>query len=163
MARRLDELGEGRNVVHAGTEALQSFVGQVASLSKLPIDLVRGETGEEKLVKNAKDECATEALEIATYDALEALAREVGDDKTAELAARNRTDEENALGALRALLPELKAAAVRAEVVEPSYDPSHTGAADAARNAQQDAVAADYERANKKRKTLVEAAQRKTS
>jgi ferritin-like metal-binding protein YciE len=142
VAKRLDELGEGRTVVQAGTDALQSFVGQVASLGKLPVDLVRGETGEEKLVKNAKDECATEALEIATYDALEALAREVGDEKTAELAARNRADEERTLQELRALLPELTTAAARAEVVEPSYDPSTTGAADTARGAQRDAMAA---------------------
>src|SRR3712207_6791690 len=87
VEKRLEQLGEGRGVVQAGTDAIQSFVGQIASLSKLPMDLVRGESAEEKLVKNAKDECATEALEIATYDALEALAREVGDDRTAELAA----------------------------------------------------------------------------
>jgi ferritin-like metal-binding protein YciE len=142
IEKRLGALGEGRNVVQAGTDALQSFVGQVASLSKLPVDLVRGESGEEKLVKNAKDECATEALEIGTYDALEALAREVGDERTAELAARNRADEERMLEDLRAILPTLTKAAVAAEVVEPSYDPSRTGAADAARGAQQDAIAA---------------------
>ena len=104
VAKRLDDLGEGRNVLQAGTDALQSFVGQVAALGKAPMDLVRGETGEEKLVKNAKDECATEALEISTYDALEALARAVGDEPTAELAARNRADEERMLEDLRALL-----------------------------------------------------------
>jgi ferritin-like metal-binding protein YciE len=142
VAKRLDDLGEGRNVLQAGTDALQSFVGQVAALGKAPMDLVRGESGEEKLVKNAKDECATEALEIATYDALEQLARQVGDDRTAELAARNRADEERMLEDLRALLPTLTGDVVRAEVVEPSFDASSTGAADAARGAQQDAVAA---------------------
>jgi ferritin-like metal-binding protein YciE len=142
VGKRLDELGEGRTVVQAGTDALQSFVGQVASLGKLPVDMVRGESGEEKLVKNAKDECATEALEIATYDALEALAREVGDDKTAEMAVRIRADEERTLQELRALLPSLTTDAARAEVLEPSYDPSTTGAADAARGAQRDAMAA---------------------
>ena len=142
VAKRLDDLGEGRNVLQAGTDALQSFVGQVAALGKAPMDLVRGESGEEKLVKNAKDECATEALEIATYDALEQLAREVGDERTAELAARNRADEERMLEDLRALLPALTDAVVRAEVVEPSFDASSTGAADAARGTQQDSVAA---------------------
>jgi ferritin-like metal-binding protein YciE len=38
--------------------------------------------GEEKILKNAKDACATESLEIATYTALEHLAQAVGDDKT---------------------------------------------------------------------------------
>ena len=45
---------------------------------------MRGTGGEEKVLKNAKDACATEALEIATYTAIERLARAVGDDKTAE-------------------------------------------------------------------------------
>jgi ferritin-like metal-binding protein YciE len=142
VERRLEQLGEGRSIVQASTDVLQSAVGQIAALGKAPMDLVRGESGEEKLVKNAKDECATEALEIATYDALEALAKEVGDTKTAELAASNRADEEQMLKDLRALLPELTAAAARAEVVEPSYDPSTTGAADTARGAQQDAMTA---------------------
>jgi ferritin-like metal-binding protein YciE len=140
IEKRLDDLGEGRGAVQAGTDALQGIVGQVAALGKVPIDLVRGENGEEKLVKNAKDECATEALEIATYDALEALARETGDERTAELAARNRSDEEQMLADLRAILPALTEAAVKAEVVEPSYDASRTGAADAARGAQAEAM-----------------------
>src|SRR4051812_43275011 len=122
VERRLEQLGESRSIVQASTDVLQSAVGQIAALGKAPMDLMRGESGEEQLVKNAKDECATEALEIATYDALEALARELGDQKTAELAASIREDEERTLGELRALLPELTKAAARAQVVEPSYD-----------------------------------------
>src|SRR5918997_6328626 len=60
VEKRLDQLGEGRGIVQAGTDALQGIVGQVAALGKGPLDMVRGESGEEKLVKNAKDECATE-------------------------------------------------------------------------------------------------------
>jgi len=47
-------------------------------LAKTPLDLIRGTGGEEKVLKNAKDACATEALEIATYTALEHVARAVG-------------------------------------------------------------------------------------
>jgi ferritin-like metal-binding protein YciE len=132
---RLDDLGEARGMVETGVGALQSFVGEVLVLGKLPLDVVRGESGEEKLVKNAKDECATEALEIATYRALEVLARHVGDTKTAELAERIRGDEERMLEQLHEQLPALTEAAAKAEVVEPSYDVSTTGAADAARDA----------------------------
>ena len=39
----------------------------------------RRPSGEEKVLKNAKDAGATEALEIATYAAIERLARSVGD------------------------------------------------------------------------------------
>ena len=59
----------------------EGVVGQVLAFAKTPLDLLRGASGEEKVLKNAKDACATEALEIATYTALERLARSVGDNQ----------------------------------------------------------------------------------
>lgn len=58
-----------------------------------PYRLVRGTGGEEKVLKNAKDACASEALEIATYTALERLAHFAGDERTATpdaVATRSR-------------------------------------------------------------------------
>lgn len=157
VGRRLSDLGEGgRGVIEAGVGALQSVVGQVASLSKAPLDVVRGDGGEEKLLKNAKDECATEALEIATYEALGALARHVGDTKTAELADRIRSEEERMLEELRNLLPSLTEAAAKAELVDPSYDVSTTGAADAARQA----LGTGRQRAEATRRAVVQTARR---
>jgi ferritin-like metal-binding protein YciE len=135
VERRLRELGESRGAVETGVGTLQSIAGQVLAMGKAPLDAARGETGEEKLVKNAKDEAASEALEIATYRALEALARHVGDEKTAELAAKIRADEERMLADLQELIPSLTEAAAAAEVTRPSYDAATTGAADAAREA----------------------------
>ena len=77
--------------------AAETVVGQVLALGKTPIDMFRGSGGEEKVLKNAKDACATEALEIATYTAIERLARVVGDTETADLAASIRADEEKML------------------------------------------------------------------
>ena len=155
VERRLNDLGEdGRGIVDAGVGAIQSLVGQVAAVGKAPLDVVRGEGGEEKLLKNAKDECATEALEIATYDSLATLARHVGDTKTAELADRIRSEEEQMLEQLRNLLPSLTEAAAKAELVEPSYDVSTTGAADAAR----EAVGTSRQAVTTTRRRLVQAA-----
>ena len=84
----------------------ETVVGQALALGKTPIDLVRGSGGEEKVLKNAKDACATEALEIATYTAIERLARVVGDDETAELAASIRADEEKMLERILARDPQ---------------------------------------------------------
>src|SRR4051794_10765680 len=132
VERRLRDLGAGSSLVGATLGLAQSVLGQVLALSKGPLDVLRGHGGEEKLLKNAKDECATEALEIATYDALEALAREAGDSTTAELAARHRADEERMLAALRELIPELTYATLAARAGgEPTYSVAETGAADA--------------------------------
>ena len=135
IERRLGELGRGNDIVSAATGLARTVVGQALALTKGPIDLLRGAGGEEKLVKNAKDECATEALEIATYDALEAAAQAVGDAKTAKLARTHRAQEERMLAGLRELIPSLARSAVLARAGgEPSYDVQTTGAADNVRS-----------------------------
>jgi ferritin-like metal-binding protein YciE len=139
---RLQELGQGGNPFAAGLGAVESVVGQMLALGKTPFDLLRGSGGEEKILKNAKDACATEALEIATYTALEQLAKSVGDDKTAKLAASIRADEERMLARVLRQLPRLTAAVVGAEVDgNPSYDVTETGAADAAKTTARTATA----------------------
>ena len=82
VGRRLQDLGQGGNPVAAIVGIVETAIGQALALGKTPFDLLRGSGGEEKVLKNAKDACATEALEIATYTALERLARSVGDDET---------------------------------------------------------------------------------
>jgi len=134
LERRMGELGASRNVIQMGIGVVESLVGQALALSKGPIDLVRGNVSEERLLKNAKDECATEGLEIATYDALERFATSVGDEQTARLAASIRKDEERMLESLRREIPKLTDAVVKAELEgDRSFDPSTIGAADAAR------------------------------
>jgi ferritin-like metal-binding protein YciE len=136
VQRRLAELGTGGNPAQAAIGFMESAIGQTLALWKMPLDLLRGASGEEKALKNAKDACATEALEIATYTALEQLARAVGDETTARLAASIRGDEERMLERVRSELPGLAAAVVGAEVKgESSYDLGKTGAADALRAA----------------------------
>ena len=134
VGRRRKALGGGTGPLASVVGLAETVVGQALALTKTPLDLVRGSGGEEKVLKNAKDACATEALEIATYTALERLARVVGDTETAELAASIRADEEKMLERITRELPKLTDAVVRADVKgEHSFDVTKTGAADAAR------------------------------
>jgi ferritin-like metal-binding protein YciE len=131
LAQRVGELGAGRGLLASTYGVVQTLVGQALVLTKGPLDLIRGAGGEEKLLKNAKDEAATEMLEIATYDALEELARAVGDEKTARLAVRHREQEERALRELRGHIVKLTHATVMARAGgEPSYEWETTGAAE---------------------------------
>ena len=131
---RLDVLGHGSNPLTAIAGFAGTVAGQALAFGKTPFDLLRGSGGEEKVLKNAKDACATEALEIATYTAIERLARSVGDDETAELAASIRVAEEKMLERVLREIPKLTDAVVRADVKgKPSYDVTTTGAADTAR------------------------------
>jgi ferritin-like metal-binding protein YciE len=83
LRQRLDAMGRGtsaRKQVQAVGAALLKGVGDVA----------RGD----KAGKNARDGYTAEHLEIAAYQLLERLADKAGDTETAEVARRNRADEE---------------------------------------------------------------------
>jgi ferritin-like metal-binding protein YciE len=136
VGNRLEELGHRGDPFTAAIGVVETMFGQALALSKTPLDLLRGSGGEEKVLKNAKDACATEALEIATYTAIERLARAVDDDTTARLAASIRADEERMLTRVLREIPQLTDAVVGADVHgEPSYRVADTGAADAMREA----------------------------
>jgi ferritin-like metal-binding protein YciE len=133
IERRLEELDASNSILAAGLSLAQTVVGQALALAKGPVDMLRGKSGEEKLLKNAKDECATEALEIATYEALHTLAEAVGDEQTAQLAIRHLGQEERMLEELRKHVVALTHATVLAQATgQPTYDPTTTGAADTA-------------------------------
>jgi len=120
IRRRLRALGREPGLAERGYGIAQQLAGQLVALGKAPLDLLRGASPEEKLLKNAKDECASEQLEIATYDALESLAERAGDEETAKLASDVRAEERRMLDTLHRQLPALTAAVTGAEVgVEP--------------------------------------------
>jgi ferritin-like metal-binding protein YciE len=136
IRKRSGELGQSRNPMQVFVGFAETLIGQSLALGKTPFDLLSGSGGEEKVLKNAKDACATEALEIATYTALERLATGVGDEQTAKLAASIRADEERMLARIMREIPRLTDAVVGADVEgRPSYDITKTGAADATREA----------------------------
>lgn len=116
VQQRLRELGAGKSLLATGFGLAQNIVTNTLSLAKAPVDLIRGGDRKEKMLKNARDEMVTETLEIATYDAIERMARNVGDETTAELAADIRIDEEAMLENLRNEIPNLTDAVVRAQV-----------------------------------------------
>jgi ferritin-like metal-binding protein YciE len=151
---RLRELGQGSNPLQVGVGIIENIVGQALALGKTPLDLVRGTGGEEKVLKNAKDACATEALEIATYTAIEKLATSVGDKATAALAKSIRADEQRMLDRVLAEIPKLTEAVVRSEIRgHPSYDIGKTGGADAARSASEKVKGAARDATSNARRT----------
>jgi ferritin-like metal-binding protein YciE len=134
IERRLGELDQGTNPLQAGLGLVQTVIGQALALTKTPVDMIRGSGGEEKVLKNAKDSCAAEAQEIATYTALARLAQAADDGKTQRLATSVLGDEQRMLDRLLKEIPRLTDAVARAEFDgDGSYDVTETGAADAVR------------------------------
>jgi len=140
IERRLQELGHGRGVLGSGVGMLQGVLAEAVAGARMPLRRLRGTGGSEKVLKNAKDACASEALEIATYTAVEDLARSAGDVETARLAVSIRSDEQDMFEWLIGELPALTEAVVASEVRgESTYQVTKTEAADAARAKGRDA------------------------
>jgi hypothetical protein len=83
-----------------------------------PLNAIRRHSPEERLLRGAKDGCATEGLVIATYTALEVMARGAGDTGTAQLAADIRADEQRMLEWLRHEILKLTDTFIRDELDE---------------------------------------------
>lgn len=96
--------------------------------------MIRGASSAEKLLRNAKDEAASEQLEIVTYRALQRLAEAVGDDQTARLAALIRQEETDMQTRLHEQVEVLTEAMVREEIRQKNvFDLTTVGAIDAVR------------------------------
>jgi len=83
LTKRLEAHGASPSVIREAG-------GIAAALARSIVDLARGD----RVGRTARDAYATEHLEIASYQLLERVARRAGDEETAEVARRNRTDEE---------------------------------------------------------------------
>jgi ferritin-like metal-binding protein YciE len=131
IERRLDKLGEGRNPLQVGFAAAQATLGQAIATAKAPVDVFRGASRAERLLKNAKDEAVSEQLEIVTYRALQRLAEAVNDDQTARLAASIRQDEMDMQTRLHEHVEVLTEAVVNEEVRQQKvFDLTTVGAVD---------------------------------
>lgn len=132
LARRLDELdhggqdplgelfsllsgsiGFGMGVARGATRAMLSLIG-------LPLAIFRdgGAQDADRVLRNVRAEAASEALEVASYAAIERLAAAEGDEETAALAASIRADEQRMLEYLLGAAGEV--AAPTGEVAAPT-------------------------------------------
>jgi len=124
VKRRVKELGGTATAVDAPgpapiAEAAQVVLGgaqKAAALAQGPLHALRGTGVEEKQLKNAKTEYASEAEEIATYLAIETLAELLGDKDSAQLARGIRREEERMRSFLEKQIARLAKGVAAAEI-----------------------------------------------
>ena len=121
VAQRIKQLG-GQATEGVRAPGVPSGVGELAGKG---IAAVKGQVGvaraalteqAETHLRNAREELREEWVEIGTYTAIEALAKEVGDRDTAQLARDIRRDEEKTARYLEKLIPQLVKEVVKNEI-----------------------------------------------
>lgn len=92
-----DETERHERLLRARLEALGRSPSRLkrakATVAGITVPLAES-IGKDKPATFARDAFAVEQMEIATYELLERLAARAGDDETAEVARRNRADED---------------------------------------------------------------------
>ena len=124
VSRRIKQLGGSAETIDLpgpdafGGVAQRAVAGaqRAVAMAQGPMHALRGTGDEEKQLKNAKTEYASEAEEIAAYQAIIAVAQSVGDQDTVKLARSILRDEERMLGFLEKEIPRMAGAVVVAEV-----------------------------------------------
>ncbi|HEY4450554.1 MAG TPA: DUF892 family protein [Solirubrobacteraceae bacterium] len=89
---------------------------KAVALAQGPLHMLRGTGPEEKQLKNAKSEYASEAEEIATYTAVATLAETLGNKEVRQLARTILRDEERMSAFLAKEIARLTSAVAKAEV-----------------------------------------------
>jgi ferritin-like metal-binding protein YciE len=121
VAQRIKQLG-GQATSGVRAPGVPDAVGELAGKG---IAAVKGQVGmaraavteqAETHLRNAREELREEWVEIGTYTAIEALASEVGDRETAQLARDIRRDEEKTARYLEKLIPQLIKDVVKNEI-----------------------------------------------
>jgi ferritin-like metal-binding protein YciE len=136
VKQRIKQLGGTAETISAPVpDAIADAAGTVlggaqraVALAQGPWHALRGTGEEEKQLKNAKSEYASESEEIATYTAIETLAQALGDRDTQRLAQAIRRDEERMRTFLEREIPRLTKAVAKAEIPASQRRRASTGA-----------------------------------
>jgi len=114
VAATVEVPGPGR--VTEVAQAVLSGTQKATALAQGPLHALRGTGEEEKQLKNAKTEYASESEEIATYAAIETLAEVLSDKETQRLARAIGREEMRMRSYLEKEIPRLAKAVAKAEI-----------------------------------------------
>jgi|SRR5665213_794552 len=137
VQQRIKKLGGKVEIVSApgpepittAAQAVLAGAQKTMALAQGPLHALRGTGEDEKQLKNAKSEYASEAEEIATYIAIETLAETLGDKDTLQAVRAIRREEERMQAFLAKEIPRLTKAVAKAEIPAAERSPRKRKAA----------------------------------
>lgn len=124
VSKRIKKLGgtaetidlPGPDAISEVAKTAVSGAQRAVALAQGPLHALRGTGEEEKQLKNAKTEYASEAEEIATYSAIHALAEALGDLETTSLVRGILREEERMRSFLEKEIPRMVKSVVKEEI-----------------------------------------------
>lgn len=137
----------GPDVLTGVAQSAVAGVQRAAAAAQGPVHALRGTGEEERQLKNAKTEYASEAEEIATYTAILTLAEELGERDTVKLARAILREEQRMRSFLEKEIPKLVRSVAKAEIPGSERSPSRRSSA--ARRGARPARAATPSKARK--------------
>lgn len=110
LEQRISEVGRdadtpGFSVVETAIGIAATVANKGMALAKGPLVAMRGTSAADRELRAVRDCYWNEAEEIAHYRVIEAVAEQLGDKETADLARRHREEEEHMQTALEGQLP----------------------------------------------------------
>ncbi len=124
VAKQIKRLGGTAETIELPGPELLSEVAQTAvagvqraaAAAQGPVHMLRGTSEQERQLKNAKTEYASEAEEIATYTAIIVLAESLGERETVQLARAILREEQRMSSFLEKEIPKLVREVAKAEI-----------------------------------------------
>jgi ferritin-like metal-binding protein YciE len=118
----------GPDITDAAAGAVANVANRALAAAKGPVQALRGTSGADNQLRNARDAYWNEAEEIAHYTIIEAAADQLGDKDTVKLARDHRRQEERMQTFLSKQMPQLVKDVIKEEIPAKERKPASSSA-----------------------------------
>lgn len=124
----------GPDITDAAAGAVANVANRALAAAEGPVQALRGTSGADNQLRNARDAYWNEAEEIAHYTIIEAAADQLGDKDTVKLARDHRRQEERMQTFLSKQMPQLVKDVIKEEIPAKERKPASASASASARS-----------------------------
>ena len=119
----------GPDITDNAAGVVANVANKALAAAKGPVQALRGTSGSDNLLRNARDAYWNEAEEIAHYNVIEAAADQLGDKETVKMAREFRRQEERMQAFIEKQTPALMKDVIKEEVPKDQRQPASSRSA----------------------------------